>query len=89
METCRIPGCLMRFKDSMQRALHEVNTWHCGICGHSDGRELTMENITKVCNLCIYDKYGHPSKEPSCILILVDCKTRRYKRLKKKGDKDE
>ena len=79
----------MKFDDNMQRALHEVNTWHCMVCGFSDGKELTMDNITKPCNLCIYDKYGHPKKKPVCILILVDCKSRRYKRLRKKGDKDE
>gem|GEM_PF-3691565 len=84
METCKIPGCGMTFHNALQRALHEVNTWHCYYCGHSDGNELTMQNITEICNLCLYDKFGHPTTEPKCVVILVDCKTKKYKRLRKK-----
>lgn len=76
----------MKFEDHMQRALHEVNTWHCYLCGFSDGKELTMRNFNEECILCLYDKVGEPKFEPGCITILIDFKTKRYKRIRKKDE---
>lgn len=81
---CRLKGCSIKFFDEKQRSLHEVNTWHCLLCGFSDGKELTTTNIWKECKLCLFDLVGHPNFEPLCITILVDFKTKRHKRLRKK-----
>ena len=79
----------MQFQEAMQRALHEVNTWHCPLCGFSDGRELSMKNFTEECILCLYDRVGAPKIEPLCITILIDFKTKRYKRIRKKVQDDK
>jgi hypothetical protein len=50
---CRIPGCSAHFRDKLQATMHTANTWHCGMCGMSDGRELTYENLNQVCSLCV------------------------------------
>ena len=84
MENCRIKGCNMKFADNLQRALHEVNTWHCIGCGFSDNAELTKDNFGKICNLCMYDYKGNPTYEPNCVTILVDFKTKRFRRIRKK-----
>lgn len=91
MEKCRVPGCSMKFRDVMQRNLHEATTWHCIICGFSDGSDLMR--ITKVeeleCTLCVFDRVGNPEIEPKCTTILVDFVTKKHKVLQKKEDKHE
>lgn len=76
----------MKFKETLQRNLHEATTWHCIICGFSDGSDLMLvKNINDLeCTLCLYDRVGQPKFEPTCLTILVDFKTKRYKTLRKK-----
>ena len=50
---CRIPGCKMSFVDELQAVMHAANTWHCVICGFSDGKELTKENMNEACPFCV------------------------------------
>ena len=50
---CRIPGCKMTFVDELQAVMHSANTWHCVVCGFSDGKELTKENLNESCPFCV------------------------------------
>lgn len=50
---CRIHGCKAKFADNNQMLLHTANSYHCPMCGFSDGQELTAENQNKVCPFCV------------------------------------
>lgn len=88
MEKCRVPGCSIKFNDIVQRNLHEATTWHCLTCGFSDGSDLMrVKKIEELeCTLCLFDRVGQPKFEPTCITILVDFKTKRYKRVEKRDE---
>lgn len=51
--SCNIPGCKATFRDALQMQLHTANTYHCPMCGFSDGKELTAENQNKICPFCV------------------------------------
>lgn len=78
----------MKFAEELQRSLHEATTWHCVVCGFSDGSNIMdIKTIGELeCTLCLFDRVGQPKFEPNCATILVDFKTKRYKRLKKREE---
>lgn len=78
----------MRFTEELQRSLHEATTWHCVVCGFSDGSDvMNIKNVGDLeCTLCLFDRVGQPKHEPTCLTILVDFKTKRYKRVIKRED---
>ena len=85
-QQCRIKGCTRTFDETLQRALHEVNSWHCVGCGVSNNSELTQENFNTLCNICTYDLRGGPTKEPPGLTIIIDFINKRYRRVRKRNE---
>ena len=68
---CTIRGCGWEFVDKKTALLHSANTWHCILCGKTNGVELTVENCTDACDDCRDD-------EKKCQYIRVDFKRKIY-----------
>lgn len=68
---CSIKGCPLAFDDADTTLLHEASSWHCTICGFSDDRLLTGENVTDLCTNCA-------ESDLKCVLIRVEFKKKAY-----------
>lgn len=82
---CRVPGCTSMFKEEIQRSLHEATTWHCIVCGFSDGSDLmriqTLDELE--CRLCNFNRIWQSKVDSTCTIFIVDFKNKRHKRLTK------
>lgn len=56
MGKCSILGCNLEFVTTEQAELHAATTWHCISCGFSDGKELSIENLSTSCEHCLSTK---------------------------------
>ena len=81
----------MKFNDEMQRSLHEATTWHCIICGFSDGSDLMkIKDIDEIeCTVCKLCRKWQNVVDPRGALIVVDFKHKRYKRIIRKDMNDK
>ncbi len=75
---CSIHGCDWEFVDKKTALLHAANTWHCLMCGKTNGTELTVDNCSDVCETC-------NTSEKKCQYIRVDFKRKIY--TVKRGDR--